>query len=105
MSARYLHAVARSKTGDGTNAPLPDVVLVDYDDAVMETVVLISVIAQRPRGVTIMDLARRLSPPDPQVIDIVERAVLELVRARLLRMDGPFVVPDRAVLASDDAGD
>lgn len=57
----------------------------------MESTVLAHILCECPGGETIPVLSWLLSPSEEG--DLVERAVRELVRARLLRIEGGRVVP------------
>jgi len=70
---------------------------VSYDDLLVESAVLAFVIGERPGGVTIPELSRLLNAErgEDGEDDAVERAVRELVRARLLRCAGGLLLPQR----------
>jgi hypothetical protein len=74
--------------GAGDSAP-------SYEDLTVESAVLAFVVGERPEGTTIFDLGWKMNGGtiDTRENDAIERAVRELVRARLLRMEGALVVP------------
>jgi hypothetical protein len=74
----------------------------ESSDMLVQSVLLAYVVFERPDGVTIVELALRFSAEFGQghTGDAVERAVRELVRMRLLQMNGSRVIPRLIHLSS-----
>lgn len=72
-------------------------------DAMMQAAVLTSLVAEYPVQLTPDDLYReRRDPEHPGERDDVDRAIETLVAAGLVHRSGPFVVPSRAALRSEE---
>lgn len=69
-----------------------------YDETMAQSVVLTYVLTECPKGVTLVDLSARLNGQlyHPEDGMAVERAVRELVRARLLHIDDGRIVATHA---------
>lgn len=72
-------------------------------DLAIQAAVLASLLAEYPAQLTALDLYReRRDPGDHSERDSVDRAVQILVAAGLVHRSGPFLVPSRAALKSDE---
>lgn len=85
-----------ARQSDGSTSPTSRP---SYDDLRVESMVVACVVSAQGAPLTIPQLALELAEElgDDDASDMgVERAVRELVRARLLRCEGAFVMPDLA---------
>jgi hypothetical protein len=82
----------------------PKEVSADREDQIIQSALLANVIAQHPTQLTVLELVTEMAadPEDFGRRDAIERAIRDLAGAGLLHRHGPFVLPSRAALLSDE---
>jgi hypothetical protein len=84
------------------SCPCPQAAFPDCEDQIIQSAVLLNVVALHPVQVTEEELIREIArnPEDFGERDGIERAIRDLARAGVLHRPDPFVRPTRAALCA-----